>query len=54
MLSQITTQLGLEAMQSVLDEATLGATQRADGDDPAMVEGDHEIEKEVCVTAGES
>ena len=31
---------------------TLGATQRAGGDDPAMVEGDHNIEKEVCVTAG--
>ena len=40
MLSQITTHLGLEAMQSVLDGATLGATQRAKGDDPAMVEGD--------------
>ena len=51
-LSQITTRLGLEAMQSVLDGVTLGATQRAEGDDPAMVEGDHEIEKEVCVTAG--
>ena len=29
----------------------LGATQRAEGDDPAMVEGDHSIEKEVCVTS---
>ena len=27
-------------MQSILDGATLGATQRAKGDDPAMVEGD--------------
>ena len=51
-LSQITTQLGPEAMQSILDGATLGATQRAEEDDPAMVEGDHEIKKEVCVTAG--
>ena len=32
---------------------TLGATQRAEGDDPAVVEGEHEIEKEVCVTAGQ-
>ena len=39
-------------MQSVLDGATLGATQRAEGDDPAVVEGDHEIEKEVNVTTG--
>ena len=46
-LSQITTRLGLEAVQSVLDRATLGATQSAKGDGPAMVEGDHEKEKEV-------
>ena len=46
-LSQITTCLGLEALQSILDEATLGATQRAEGEDPAVVEGDQEKEKEV-------
>ena len=40
-------------MQSILDGATLGATQRAEGDDPAMVEGDQEIEKELCVAAGQ-
>ena len=53
MLSQITTHLSLEAVQSILDGVTLGATQRAEGDDPAMVEGDHDIEKEVCVAAGQ-
>ena len=53
MLSLITTCLGLEAMQSILDGVTLGATQRAEGDDPAMVEGDHEIEKKVCVATGQ-
>ena len=47
-LSRITTCLGPEAIQSILDGVTLGATQRAEGDDLAMVEGDHEIEKEVC------
>ena len=52
-LSQITTCLGLEAMQSVLDGATLGATQRAEGDDPAVVKGDQQMEKEVSVTAGQ-
>ena len=52
MLSPITTCLGPEAMQSVLDEATLGATQRAEGEDPAVVEGDQEKEKEVQVTTG--
>ena len=40
-------------MQSVLDGATLGAAQGAEGDDPAMVEGDQEIEKEVCVATGQ-
>ena len=51
-LSQVTTHLGLEAMQSILNGVTLGATQRAEGDDPAMVKGDHNTEKEVCVTTG--
>ena len=51
-LSQITTHLSLEAMQSILDGVTLGAAQRAEGDNPAMVEGDHNIEKEVHATAG--
>ena len=44
-LSQITTCLGLEAMQSILDGVTLGATQRAEGDNPAIVEGDQEKRK---------
>ena len=52
-LSQITTRLSPEAVQSILDGVTLGATQRAEGDDPAMVEGDHDIENEVCVAAGQ-
>ena len=34
-------------MQSILDGATLRATQRAEGDDPAMVESDQEKEKVV-------
>ena len=40
-------------MQSILDGATFGAAQRAEGDDPAMVEDDQEIEKEVHVTTGQ-
>ena len=40
-------------MQSILDGVTLGATQRVEGDDPAIVEGDHDIEKEVHVTTGQ-
>ena len=52
-LSQITTCLSLEAIQYVLDGVTLGATQRAEKDNPAMVKGDHSIEKEVYVTTGQ-
>ena len=44
-LSQITTHLGLEAVQSVLDGVTSGAAQRAEGDDPAVDEGDHDYRK---------
>ena len=40
-------------MQSILDGLTLGATQRAEGDDPAMIEGNHIIEKKVCVATGQ-
>ena len=53
-LSQITSCLCPEAMQYILDAVTLGAAQGAEGDDPAVVEGDHEIEKEVCVATGHS
>ena len=49
-LSQITTRLGLEAMQAILDEATIGASQRAEGEDPAVIKGDQQMEKEVWVT----
>ena len=52
-LSQITSRLGLESMQSILDGTTFGAIQRAEEDDPAVVEGDQEMEKEVCVAAGQ-
>ena len=41
-------------MQSILNGATLGATQRAEGGDPAIVEGDQEKEKEVQVAAGQA
>ena len=52
-LSQITIHLGPEAVQSILDGATLGAAQRAEGEDPATVEGDQEKEKEVQVATGQ-
>ena len=46
-LSRITTHIGQEAMQAILDGATLGASQRAEGEDPAMIEGNQEKEREV-------
>ena len=51
-LSQITTQHGPESMQATLDGATLGTSQRVKGEDPTMIKGDQEREKEVWVTAG--
>ena len=50
-LSQITTCLGPEAVQSVLDGVIMGMAHMAEGHDPSVVEGDHNIEKEVCVAA---
>ena len=51
-LSRVTTRLGLEAVQAILDGATMGASQRAEGEDPAIIEGDQQMEKEVQVTTG--
>ena len=51
-LSQITTHLCPEAMQAILDGATLGASQWAEGENHAMIKGNQEKEKEVWVTAG--
>ena len=35
----------LEAMQSILDVVSLGATHRAEGYDPTVVDGDHCLKK---------
>ena len=52
-LSQITTCLGLEAIQAILDGPIIGASQRAEGEDPAVIKGDQQKEKEVRVAAGQ-
>ena len=52
-LSQITTPLSPKAVQSILDGVTLGMAHKAEGHNPSMVEGDHNVEKEVHVTAGQ-
>ena len=51
-LSWVTTHPGPEAVQAVLDRATMGASQRAEGEDPTIIEGDQQMEKEVWVAAG--
>ena len=50
-LSQITNCLGLEAVQAILDGATIGASQRVE-EDSAVIEGDQQMEKEIWVAAG--
>ena len=39
--------LGPKAIQAILDGATIGASQRAEGEDPAVIKGDQQKEKEV-------
>ena len=51
-LSWITTCLSPKAVQSILDGVTLGMAHRAEGFDPTVLEGDHNKEREVHVTAG--
>ena len=51
-LSWITTHLGPETMRSILNGTTLGAAHWAEVHDPAVVDGDHNLEQEVRVTAG--
>ena len=49
-MRQITTHLSPKAMQSILDGVALGMAHRVEGHNPLVVEGDHNVEKEVCVT----
>ena len=51
-LSQGTAGLQLEAVQAVLDGATVGTSQRAERENPAGIESDQQLEQEVQVTAG--
>ena len=44
-LSQNTTHLGPDAMQAILDGATIGTSQRVEGEDPAVIKGDQQMEK---------
>ena len=50
-LRQVQLILGLEAVQTILDGATLDASQRVEGENPVVIKGDQQMEKEVQVTA---
>ena len=51
-LSWVTAHLRLEAVQGVLDGATVGTSQRAERENPPIIEGHQQLEKEMWVTAG--
>ena len=51
-LSQATTHLKPEAVQAILDGAAVGALQRAERENPAVIKNDQQLEQEVQVTAG--
>ena len=51
-LSQVTTQLDPDTVRSILNRVALGVAHQAKVHDPIIVEGDHHLEQEVCVTAG--
>ena len=51
-LSQVTTHLEPEAVQAILDGATVGTSQRAEGENPAVIESDQQLEREVWVATG--
>ena len=50
-LSRVTTRLPPEAMQAILDGVTIGMSQRAERERPAIIENDQHLEQEVHVAA---
>ena len=52
-LSWVTTRLEPEAVQAILDGAAMGALQRAERENPDIIENDQQLEQEVWVTAGQ-
>ena len=51
-LSQITTHLNPDMERPILDGVTLGVAHWAEVHDPTIIEGDQDLEQEVCVSAG--
>ena len=52
-LSQVTTHLEPEAVQAILDGAAVGASQRAERENPAIIKNNQQLEQEVQVAAGQ-
>ena len=52
-LSRVTASLRPEAVQAILDGATVGTSQRAERENPAIIEGDQQLEQKVQVTTGQ-
>ena len=52
-LSQVMAHLEPEAVQAILDGATMGTSQRAERENPAIIKGDQQLEQEVWVTTGQ-
>ena len=52
-LSQVTTHLKPEAVQAILDGAAVGASQRAERENPAIIKNNQQLEQEVQVATGQ-
>ena len=52
-LSWVTTRLEPEAVQAILDGATVGTSQIAEGENPAIIKSDQQLEKEMRVATGQ-
>ena len=52
-LSQVTAHLEPEAVQVLLDGATVGTSQRVERENPAVIKSDQQLEQEVQVAAGQ-
>ena len=51
-LSWVMAPLEPETLQAILDGATVGTSQRAERENPAIIESDQQLEQEVQVTTG--
>ena len=49
-LSWVTARLEPEEVQAILDGATVGTSQRAERENPAIIKSDKQLEQEVLVT----